>query len=589
MLTRNRCDETAKTRAVGRSRLMAVVVLAVMLGVALLRYGTALNNGWCCDDPQILLHALRYTPIEYFFEPAAWQALIPYSLTPWLSLAYDLDHGLFGFQANYYYLHNLLVIGLCGGLLYLLARPWLGDLYAAAAGGLFLVGAPTALASQQLMVRHYSEGMLFFLLAMLLSRRAVVQQRGAPALAAGLAFAIAASAKEIWLPLGVLAFLMPVGRWRERLRRNWPILAVMLLYVPWRFYMLGELIGGYTPATALQAQGRLWPFIDALLHAPAHFWLHPRIAVGGLFLIALGAVLRDPRASLRAVPWLLALVVCLLGPLYPLMPTPGLGAGSERYFIASWAALALITGLLGFQAAKGRGAPVRIAVLLVFLALGFDVWQRATPMLEQQQEQQARYRAVGDALATLDAETVILGDLGLPTWFNQGIIDLRPAMGNSAAPPRLISDLVWLEDQLTPPRRYLAYQAGQPALVDISGQIEARRKEWRTGLRRIPMSIRFEHDRQAGVLSWQLAAGGAPGTYALLNRQGAMVVPEQGQIRMLSPERSCFRIRFQANEGWYAYGPPMALPVDGQRVIDWRGDTELFQAGSTRHCPQGAS
>lgn len=588
MHTRNPAVDVPNTLPFAPGRPMGIFILVLMSGLVLIRYGMALDSWWCCDDPQILLHALRFEPLSYFFEPAAWQALIPYSLTPWLSLTYDLDHGLFGMRPEYFYLHNLVVIGLCGWLLYLLARPWTGQFYAITTGLFFLLGAPVALASQQLMVRHYSEGMLFFLLALLLSRHAVQQQRLLSSLAAGLAFAIAASAKEIWLPLGLLAFLMPIGNWRERLRCNLPILAVMLLYVPWRYYMLGELLGGYTPAASLQAESRLLPFATALQQAPEHFWQHPAIAAGALLLLALGAIFKHPRPCLRALPWLLALLTGLLAPLYPLIPTPGLGPGSERYFIASWAAIAFLTGLLGFLTTQDRGRLVRIAAPLLLLALGVDTWQRATHILEQQREQQARYRAIGHSLATLDADTVILGDAGLPSWYTQGIIDLRPAMGNRAAPPQLIGDMVWLEGLPHLAWRYLSYDTERQVLADISDEIDSRRQAWRAKLRSIPMSIHFQYDEQAGAMFWQLSTKETTGSFALIDKNGTMPLPEQGQLRMLPPKPgTCFRIRFQSHEGWHAYGPPMNLPSTGEhRKIDWQGDTESFQTRGTSNCPQ---
>jgi hypothetical protein len=567
--------------------LKTAMVLAGMVAFVLLRYGNALENWWCCDDPQILLHALRYAPQAYFTEPAAWQALIPYSLTPWLSLAYDLDHALFGFQVSHYYLHNLLVIALCGWLLYLLARPWLGQPYALGVGLLFLAGAPIALASQQLMVRHYSEGMLFFLLAMLLSRQAVLRQHKLFALGAGIAFAIAASAKEIWLPLGLLVFLMPVANWQQRIRHNWPILLVMLLYIPWRYHMLGELLGGYTPASLLQGQTRLAPFIEAIQYTPAHFWQHPVLSsllFGGL---GLWALLRQPQASLRAAIWLSALAAGLLAPLYPLVTSPGLGLGSERYFIAIWAATALLAGLFAYRA-QGRGIFTRTLVLTLFLILGIDAWNKSSSMLERQQQEHAAFRAQGQAIATLGPETVIVGDAGLPTWFSSGLRDLRKTMGNTGAPPHLIGDLVWLTELPQEPARYLAYQPEHQAMIDITATVDARRQAWHAGLRSIPMGIYFEHDRTAGVLRWKLSTGAVEGNHVLLTPLGHIPLPAQGEIRMINPDPGCFRIRFQAQAGWYAYGPAMALPLDNEHpVIDWQGHSELYQTATHSRCPQG--
>lgn len=63
----------------------AALVFSLIVAATLVLYSRALGNWWCCDDTQILKHAVQYSPYEYFFVPAAWRALIVSSLTPWLS------------------------------------------------------------------------------------------------------------------------------------------------------------------------------------------------------------------------------------------------------------------------------------------------------------------------------------------------------------------------------------------------------------------------------------------------------------------------------------------------------------------------
>jgi hypothetical protein len=412
---------------------VAIAVLAGCIALVFWRYGMALDNWWCCDDPQILLHALKHQPLAYFLVPEAWQALVPYSFTPWLTLAYDLDYGLFGLQPRYYYLHNLLILALCAWLLYLFAQPWTGKAYAAGVSVMFLAGVPIALASQQLMVRHYLEGLFYYLLMLLLARQAVQRQAHLYGLAAALAYLVAASAKEIWLPLGLLVFLMPVGTLRQRLRYNTATLLVIPAYALWRAYMLGQLLGGYTPGNALQDTSRIGKFLTAITEVPALLWQHPSAAKIAIIALGLAALYKSTAACLKSAPWLIMLACALFIPLYPLVITPGLGPGSERYYIALWAALALLTGVLSHRLAHGSHRLWQLLGLTLFLIPLHGAWQASADMLERQKAEHALYRAQGQALAELGPETAIFDETGLPSWYNAGIIALAPtwAMTNS--------------------------------------------------------------------------------------------------------------------------------------------------------------
>ena len=95
--------------------------------------------------------------------------MIPYSLT----LSYDIDHALFGFSPAGFYVHNPVTIAVCAWLIYLIAKQWVDSWFGFGETLLFLVGSPIAVVSLQLMVRHYTEGLLFFLLAVFLFIRGI--------------------------------------------------------------------------------------------------------------------------------------------------------------------------------------------------------------------------------------------------------------------------------------------------------------------------------------------------------------------------------------------------------------------------------
>ena len=560
-----------------RHRSAGLAALLLCLALTLSLYGRALALGWCCDDTQILWHALQYPPQRYFADPPAWRALVPFSLTPWLSLAYDIDLALFGLAPRGHYLHHLLAIAVAAWLLYALARRAMPARFALAAAVLFLVGVPVAQASQTLMVRHYVEGLVALLLALWLTQRRL--DGGGPATAAGaaLAFAVAATAKEIYLPLGLAALLLPAPDARQRWRAVWPMLLVMALYVPWRIHMLGEWLGGYTPAGALSGSGT--PRLGQFAGVPALLFAQPVWAVAGCAVLAVAGRHLGPRAWAAQG----AVAVLLLAPLVPLTVFPGLAAGSERYVLVPWAALSLA---LALWAARGAADSPRWAEPLLWgllAALGLSAWQLSQRSLNEtlamHREYDAHYRLLIDG----DVRDVLLASPQVVDWFVEGALALRPTAGRSGAAPTVVADEAELDALDRRGRRLWHYDGGSGALVDAAPGVDARLADWRGRLTESALSVHLRHDSTSGALSWRIEpAAGA--RFALVAAGARIAVPfASGTLRIGKPLPGCFRIRRDDAAGRIAYTPWLRLPMvrGADAQLDWQGtslDLEALRA-----------
>lgn len=546
--------------------LLFLLYLLVVLGL----YGGALRSWWCCDDPQILKHALQYSPLEYFAVPAAWRALVPYSLTPWLSLTYDVDYLLFGLNPAGYFAHNLLVIVLCACLIHQIARQWVGNWHAAGGALLFLAGSPVMDASQQLMVRHYLEGLFFYLVAFwLVMQKLRDDTEHRPAWLAGLAFGIAATAKELYLPLGFVPFLLPAGNFRQRLQVAWPLLVVMLLYVPWRWYMLGDVVGGYTPAGELD-RGDLLAAFSQFTTIPGLLLAAPWFGLSAVGLAMLFLLLRDRKN--RWVLLLVALPVLLLAPLVPLARMPGIGVGSDRYFIALWAAVSIGAAVILGRTAVRSAAGIRLVTLTVLLLLVFSAWMntrqafaRLLPTLHEQQVQ-------GKALATAGSSEIIYLTPEVAAWYVTGIMDLRKAFGQTGLPPQLAADEVDLDRLSLPDRHILRYDRASGAMADITPLVSDRLTDWRRKVRSAPLTVTMVFDTGTKTLHWQLGPY-KTGSYTLLPENGRQPVPARGALRMEKPPDNSFRFRYDAPEGWIAYTPPLHFVRGADKTyrISWQG------------------
>lgn len=140
--------------------------IAVMLlfSLSFLIHRHALQGWWWQDDATILVHAISHPGASYFYRPEHWRDLIIASFTPWLSAVFSIDHALAPWNPRFHYFHNLASLGACASLMTIWLWKRCGPELAFAVGGLFLWGGPSTLVAQQLMTRHYVEGLLFILL-----------------------------------------------------------------------------------------------------------------------------------------------------------------------------------------------------------------------------------------------------------------------------------------------------------------------------------------------------------------------------------------------------------------------------------------
>jgi hypothetical protein len=537
-----------------------------------------LNNWWCCDDTQILWHAIQYSANEYFFVPEAWRSLNPYHFTPWLTLSYDIDYALFGFAPKGFYAHNLVVIVMCASLIYLIARQWVEDWYAAAGAMLFLAGTPVATASQLLMVRHYIEGLLFYLLALMMFTQGMRKKQARYGGLAGIAFAIAASAKEIYLPLGFVPLLLPLNNLRQRLNMAWPFFLVMLLYVPWRWYMLGEAIGGYAPAAEL-AQGGFVSLLAEFAKIPKLLWNPPGIGLGTLGLVAM-IVLVWGRARGRMVLLLVALLLLLLLPLVPLARYPGLKGGAERYFVAMWATLALGVSVTLGLAGRDRPWWNRWVSFIVVAAVITPALSQSRSVLDSLALLHAEYRAHGMALASQSAQGIIFATPGIVPWYSQGMITLRSAMGTMEQSPLVVADESELAGLDLQGRRVLRYNPTSRTMEDITENIADMLTQWRRRLLSIPLTVAIEYSYESRVVHWKLSPSEA-GRYTFLPAGGGgqIPIPSQGALRIGKPLSGWFRYRYNAPDGGLAYTALLSLASHNNHGIarlSWQGMSDLF-------------
>jgi hypothetical protein len=404
-------------------RLLNALAVSALLLLPFLVYAHALGGAWIVDDPIVLYCALEYSPWQYFFLPEAAQCISKMHFTPWVIFSFRLDAWLFGLWPAAFQAHNLLSLGLAGGLTFMFLRLWLNAGWALGGASLFLIGAPVWFIAQATCLRHYSEGLIFSILALHLFILAVRQSRHAYAWLGGFFYLLAVTAKEIYVPLSGLLLFIPEGRFKPRLIYALPYGLVAAAYLPWRWHMLGQLIEPQRYPRVLPAS-----WLDAwsvLAGIPQTFFLSLGAATGLFAALLSGLVIFLAIRRQLAWPLLAALLGVLSLPLLPLFGNLQNDQNIRLVFFAWWAA----AGGLAFvcQALGQRFAGIALMALFSLAVI-----------LKHQQFHEKYYplaqtiRAASDFLWTRGTgQTLLLA--GIDTYARNAILVTHEFMGTLKA------------------------------------------------------------------------------------------------------------------------------------------------------------
>ncbi len=351
------------------------VVVTVILGLLTAGlFHDTLSGYWRFDDPMMLRFALKQSLLDVLWHPDPEQQQLAPFFTPLLTLSYQFDYHFFHLNPAGFYFHQLVVLWIAASLTYILLRHWVDRAWAWIGAMLFLVGFPTQVIAHQIMTRHYGEGLVWMIGALLIFIHAERSNPRFHGLAA-IGYALAALSKEIFVPLGLLPLILetPSNSWDRRLWRTIPYLGVLVSYIPWRFHMLSGHLGGY-------ARGN-WPSLaqmaDYLQDVPS--WLFANQAMGILMCgLLMGVAILSFGRHRRELLVFGVLVLLLLGPLVPLMVPGGLPAHGTEFFIPErhWFLVwwCLSVGLvLGLARWSGRYSRFAMGLgLVVVLAAGIQ-------------------------------------------------------------------------------------------------------------------------------------------------------------------------------------------------------------------------
>ncbi len=521
--------------------------LALIPCVILALYYPVLNSYWTWDDSSILKHVVSYSPWEYFFIPDIWRELSPANLTPWVSLSFDLDVTLFGFEPAGFYAHHLLSLSLVSFALYAVLNLWLTPAWSFIGVGLWLSSAPVQTLAQQLMTRHYLEGLGFALLTLLFYVKALREQRWQWIAFSAVFYALACSAKEVYVPLIMLLPWLP----EANLRRRWlfilPLGCVAGIYVIWRFYMLGVLVGGYAAPITWQTVAYLPGTIaQKLLGAPG--WGLSLAVV--LIMLSMLHLLWQSKPARGLLPLILFITLA------PLIPVQHFLVHADTYRLLILPSAVFAAGIAFMLEHLNRHFNTQKNTLFLYACTACLF----LPLLKQQfaavqylQPQVKKFTAHGYFIQNAPPEQTLVQGIN---WYETGLIWLQHEVHGKTA-PRVVFEMSQIEDFKE--QRFFRYNTDCACIEEVTQHLPAEWQEWKNREKpNAPLSLYIsEHQRLA---KWQFSPYDS-GVYTVINADlfGQLPLPPQGAARVMLPEPMRFRLRYDAPEGWHTYSPWLIL------------------------------
>lgn len=542
--------------------------------MTVLLHGSALDGYWRWDDGVYLHFVAQYSPVEYFFIPEITKASSGANVTPWNPFFYALNLALFGLNPQGHYSHLLLLVALGCTLFYAVLRLWFPPIAALAGALALLLGKPTIHIAQGLMHGHYATGLVFTLLAILGWVRFLKGGSAAWLCLAALAYLLAATCKEVYVPLPVLLLFLPAGTRQQRLKWLWPFLLIALLYAGWRYAVLGHLLGGYRP------DGESFDLHAAFTQMAAIPRLLSATSFAGSLELAVYSSLFFWAAWKNRINWLflITILIVIALPLVPLTIFPGIRT-PDRYLFAFWVMVA--GSVAAIWPLKTHPQVVHYLGFVLVGIMGvehiFEV-RRLKPDLTYWD---TLYKTT--LRSNLNKQHLYIGT-DEDGYRNLVLSNAQRALAliepeKAKALPELISDSVFMVATLPSEKLnrldLLNYESEK--MVPLSSEdlrtLEGRIKNWQEFLTRgsskeIRVGVRHEN----GLLHWQF--GPYPGNYWVSSSIVTNSIPNEGSHAMRLDRPFDISVCYvNAYERWSTCTPRLRL-TPKEKQLFWSGQGE---------------
>ena len=530
------------------------------------RYYQILSGYWRWDDTAILLRLLKNPVWKYFCIPSVYQELSCSNLTPWVMLSYKGDLTLFGLNPPAFYLHHLLSLSFITVAGYYFLSLWLNKKFAFSGMVLFTIGAPVATVMQQLMTRHYLEGLLFAILGLYCIVLFLRRGKHSYLIAGVVFYFLSITAKEIYVPLVCLLPWIPEQTMKARLKAMIPFVIVVFLYVFWRQYMLGSLVGGYIGNPRDLIYSGLPIVFSAFANVPAllfgNWW---KLFFAAYVVIIIFYVVARPSRFWHSI----MIFTCITLPLVPLTISPGIVA-PDRYLFLVWFAVSFSFASCFDRLYKktsflpGKTMPFIFIVIwfMVLVAIGtygYDSGKR-TQQLAREYDMIGRF-----VWMTNDKEVYFIPPPPVLAsyWFISCLSKIKSHVYPNLSSPVGVIDGIFLQPAI---KKLWMYDLECDCMKDISASLKTRISKAMAAVRKAPLSFCFKYI--PGMVSWRFGPYDKGLYHLLADEFGARFLPREGALKARITDNFSFRLRYTSPAGWKTYSPPFTFEPHGMS-INW--------------------
>lgn len=334
------------------------------------------------DSPILLAQAILYSPLEYFTSPPAYQYLSYGNLTPWITLSWDIDYTLFQLEPLGYRVHQLLSAATLLGVVYLLLYRLTHSVLNTSIFCFAIITLPATFdVVDDLVHRHYLEGMVFCLLSFLFAEAYARKQAIIWLVFSVFLYGVSMSAKEIFIPLPGILFFLFTGSFKRKVVLIIPYAIILAAYMGWRFYMVGG-GGGYSSSESLLSlANNSQLMLQVALGLAGSFFINASVTLLMLALFALLLFVNFSKLSFYTKAGLLVGILGVALPVLALFPIMSYGFYSGRWIFApSVAFMIFFSYLCGITTSRKLSGIVYIVVFACSTGAAYFHMQKPAPL-----------------------------------------------------------------------------------------------------------------------------------------------------------------------------------------------------------------
>jgi hypothetical protein len=544
----------------GTERLKGLMPFFLMAVVIAFIYSPLLDAWFLGDDPQWMWFSAVNPLWKIFFDSSTYLYINDANFTPMLGLSFKMDWSLFKMNPVGYNVHSLLSLFASSVMLYIFLRLFTGRVVAFSASLLFILNPATVAVISCFSNRHYMEGMFWALLSLYMFVRFKKEGETSFLIISGLAYILASLSKEVYLLLPAFVFMLTDGNFAQRFKKTLPLWMLLLVYLLWRWFMLGRRMGGYYFID--------WSFKGMLSNIMMAMTLPIRYVYGdyrNIFLIAfvlISIMIIAKRRGLKM--WVTASGMYLVS-LLPIIPVMAIfilsGPSGGRYALQITTFLIIIfTAAYFLMNAK----TLKILITILFLFSLFVFYGQATKIRDAFILDRETSRE--EALKFVENSKYLRGVY--PIWFYDGLKRLYNSFYR-----KHIGTRVFYEDSL---------KYNPPDLIrEVKGENASTYLEAQKKFEKGPLSIDIRWDGR--IVKWRLGPENVRFFNLLIRKENEfyyLYPPVRNSGRHIfakdfaDNENIFFRIFYRFPEGQEVVSPEIKLFIPGKGHFQYRSGEE---------------